>query len=67
VLPAFGAGYVWVTNSGDDTVMRLDPATGKQVGDPIPVPGRPVSLVVAPNGTVWVSSNRTGTLTRIEQ
>jgi streptogramin lyase len=45
--------------------MRLDPATGRPVGDPIPIPGQPVGIDVR-NGEVWVTSNDAGTVTRID-
>lgn len=61
----FGEGYVWVTNSGDDTVMRLDPRSGEVVGEPISVPGQPVG-VTADEGAVWVTSNDANTVTRID-
>jgi peptide/nickel transport system substrate-binding protein len=49
---AFGAGSIWVANSGDGTVTRIDPATGKAVT--IDVGGSPHGIVVAAH-RVWVS------------
>ena len=51
--------------SARHTVVRLDAQTGEQVGEPIAVPGRPVSVSIA-EGYVWVTSNEAGTLTRIQ-
>src|SRR4051794_6837954 len=61
---AFGDGDAWVAVSGEDSVVRLDGETGKAVGDPIPVPGRPTG-VTAPDGSVWVTSTDSGTVSRI--
>jgi DNA-binding beta-propeller fold protein YncE len=62
----FFDGAVWVTNRTDGTVWRLDPATGARIGDPIAVPGDPVSMTSDDSGNVWVASHATGRLTRIE-
>ena len=48
-----GAGAVWVANSGDGTVSRLDPRSG-DVTDTIAVGASPQDVVVA-DGRVWVS------------
>jgi peptide/nickel transport system substrate-binding protein len=50
---AVGAGGVWVANSGDGTVTRLDPRSGR-VTDTIQVGASPQDVVVA-DGRVWVS------------
>ena len=49
----FGHGTVWVANSGDGTVMRIDPATGKVVAT-IEVGGTPVGIAVAED-VAWVT------------
>jgi DNA-binding beta-propeller fold protein YncE len=61
----FFDGAVWVTNRTDGTVWRLDPATGARIGDPIAVPGDPVSMASDDSGNVWVASHATGRLTRV--
>ena len=48
-----GAGAVWVANSGDGTVSRLDPRSG-DVTDTIAIGASPQDVVVAA-GRVWVS------------
>ena len=50
---AVGLGSVWVANSGDGTVSRVDPASGR-VTHTIPVGASPQDVVVAA-GRVWVS------------
>src|SRR5688500_14935417 len=37
-------GSVWVANTQDDTVTRIDPISLTAVGEPIPVAKEPVSL-----------------------
>lgn len=46
-------------------VYRLDPKTGKVVGDAIPVPIRPIAIV-GDEESVWVLSLDAGALTRID-
>ena len=50
---AVGAGAVWVANTGDGTVSRIDPAT-KKVVKTIDVGNRPVGIAVAAD-LVWVT------------
>ena len=50
---AAGAGSVWVANSDDGTVTRIDPASN-QVTAAIPIGNRPYA-VTAGHGAVWVS------------
>ena len=50
---AVGAGSVWVANSGDGTVTRIDP-DGARSRETIQVGGSPQSVVVA-GGRVWVT------------
>jgi len=54
---------VWVANSLDLNVSKLDPATGRMIGT-VPVGDGPSSIVAA-RGTVWVSDEFDGTLDRI--
>lgn len=44
---------VWVANEGDNTVSRLEPATGR-VGPTLPLPGQPLALAYA-DGFLWVA------------
>ena len=46
-----GAGAVWVANSGDGTVSRIDPVTKEVVS--IPVGGSPVAIAIS-GDLVWV-------------
>jgi YVTN family beta-propeller protein len=47
----YGDGAVWVANSGDGTVSRIDPAKNTVVAT-IKVGGRPVGIAAGP-GLVW--------------
>jgi YVTN family beta-propeller protein len=58
-----GEGFVWVANSGNDTVSMIDPALNRVVDD-IPVPGRPDDVLVR-YGYAWVVC-RDGTFARIQ-
>jgi DNA-binding beta-propeller fold protein YncE len=55
---------VWVPNSGDGTVSRIDTETNRIVGRPLRV-GRSADRVAIGFGSVWVTSAADGTLTRI--
>jgi YVTN family beta-propeller protein len=58
------AGYIWVANSGSNTVSKIDPATNLVVGDPIPVGKSPRGL--AYDGTsIWVANNGSGDISKI--
>jgi DNA-binding beta-propeller fold protein YncE len=46
-------------------VLRIDPRTGKAVGDPIPVPIRPQAMA-GDNSSVWVVSLGANAITRID-
>jgi peptide/nickel transport system substrate-binding protein len=50
---ATGDGTVWVANSGDGTVTRIDPRTDKVVAT-IAVGGSPQAITIA-NGRAWVT------------
>ena len=62
---AAGAGSVWVANTGDETVSRIDPGSGKPVGAPIAVGEDPGAVAVGA-GAVWVANYGDGTVTRID-
>jgi peptide/nickel transport system substrate-binding protein len=52
-----------VANSADDTIQRIDPATGRP-GQPIRVGAGPAGLAVDAH-SVWVADGRAGTVTRV--
>jgi streptogramin lyase len=60
---AAGEGAVWVA-SGNDTVTRIDPATGRASRAPVKV-ADPAGIA-AGEGSVWVTSRADGTVTRID-
>lgn len=60
-----GQGAVWVANSGDGTVSRIDPASNRVTGAPIQVGAEPRRVAVDSRG-VWVSNESSGTITRID-
>ena len=62
---AVGAGAVWVANTGDETVTRIDPGRGEPVGRPIRV-GEDPSAIAAGHGAVWVANLGDGTVMRID-
>ena len=55
---------MWVANSGDGTVSRIDTATGK-VTRQVQVGSRPDGIAVA-GGAVWVANGRDGTVSRVD-
>ena len=59
---AFGDGAIWVANSGDDTVTRIDPAT--YATSTIPVGHGPAAIAFG-DGAVWVAESG-GTISRID-
>ena len=62
---AVGSGSVWVVNSGDSTVTRLNPKTYEPVGRPIRVGRRPVGIAFG-EGAVWVADKGKDAVTRID-
>jgi DNA-binding beta-propeller fold protein YncE len=57
-------GAVWVTNSGGDSVVRIDPKTNRLSGRPVTTGASPQSLAVG-GGSLWVANHDAGTVTRI--
>ena len=55
---------MWVANEGDDTVDRINPATGEVTGK-FQVGGHPDGIAVGPDA-VWVANGEDGTVTRID-
>ena len=64
VAVAVGEGGVWVANSEDGTVTRLDPATGKLVNT-ISAGGGDLNGIAIGFGFVWVANGNDGTITKI--
>ena len=60
---AVGEGGVWVVDSLDDAVVRIDPDT-RSVTATIPVGRSPAGVAVGA-GSVWVANSGDGTVTRI--
>ncbi len=61
---AVGDGVVWVANTGDDSVSRIDPVTNEEALR-INLEGSPGDLAVGGSGEVWVASRELGTVERI--
>jgi DNA-binding SARP family transcriptional activator/ABC-type transport system substrate-binding protein len=57
-----GAGAVWITDSADDLLLRVDSAG--QVIDRIPVGRGPAGVTVA-DGLVWVANQLDGTVSEV--
>jgi DNA-binding beta-propeller fold protein YncE len=56
---------VWVTNSGDGTLQRIDPDKQSLDGDPLKVGDHPVGVAVD-DGSVWVTVAIDNKLVRVE-
>jgi YVTN family beta-propeller protein len=54
-----------VTNSGGDSVVRIDPQTNRPAGRPIRTGASPQSLAVG-GGSLWVANHDARTVTRID-
>ena len=53
----YGAGAAWVGNWHDNSVSRIDPATNRLVGSPIPIGAHHAGNLVVGAGGVWVTSD----------
>ncbi len=62
---AVGRGAVWVANSLDGTATRIDPKSGKVVGEPVEVGGNP-SAVAVRAGTAWFSLLADNAVARVD-
>ncbi|MEX2556223.1 MAG: ABC transporter substrate-binding protein [Actinomycetota bacterium] len=60
----FGSGTLWLTNSVEGTVWRVDPTTGKRTQE-IPV-GPGLRGIAVTDTAVWVTSETAGTVTQID-
>jgi len=65
VAVAVGEGGVWVANSEDGTVTRLDPSTGRLVHT-ISAGGGDLNGLAVGFGFVWVANGNDGTITKID-
>lgn len=54
---AYGAGAAWVGNWHDNSVFRIDPATNRVVGSPIPIGSHHAGNLAVGVGGVWVTSD----------
>jgi len=54
---AYGAGAVWVSNWHDNSVSRIDPATNRVAGSPIPIGSHHAGNLVVGAGDLWVTSD----------
>jgi DNA-binding SARP family transcriptional activator/streptogramin lyase len=59
-----GFGAIWVSTSGPNQLLRIDPESGRTVST-IPLGFSP-SAMVADGGAVWVVGGPTGTLARVD-
>jgi YVTN family beta-propeller protein len=62
---AVGHGAVWVANTGDSSVSRIDPAANEEVSE-INLEGAPSDLAVGGDGEVWVALPELGVVQRID-
>jgi DNA-binding beta-propeller fold protein YncE len=62
---AAGAGFVWVANGEEQTLVRIDPETNAVVGEPIRI-GRGAQAMGIGEGAVWVGHYADGTVSRID-
>jgi YVTN family beta-propeller protein len=60
-----GKGFVWVVNSGSNTVSRIDPATDRVAGAPIVVGQNPIGIALGKRA-IWVANHGDDTVSRIK-
>jgi YVTN family beta-propeller protein len=65
IAASFAGGAGWVADTGDATVTRFDPATGR-VQATVAVPGGDIGPLLATPGAVWVSVYGGSALARID-
>ena len=61
---AYGAGSVWVANSDDKTLSRIDSKTRQEVRR-IPLPATPTGVAFG-KGAVWIANGILGNVSRVE-
>lgn len=59
-----GHGCLWVVNTLQNSVTRIDPVTRRKVGEDVQVALEPTAAAVS-RDSIWVTSYRTGAMTRI--
>jgi streptogramin lyase len=71
--PAVGSGAVWVPNTGDGTLSRVDPATNAVVATIRYAPARPAGetgefydSAAFGHGSVWVASDQRALVARVD-
>jgi len=61
--------YIWIANSGEGTISKLDVRTGQELGRyrtaPDSVYGNPSRTTVDQDGNVWVGNRANNTLTKV--
>jgi hypothetical protein len=61
--------FIWIANSGEGTISKLDINTGREMGryrtGPSNVNGNPSRTTVDQNGNVWVGNRNHNTITKI--
>jgi class 3 adenylate cyclase/streptogramin lyase len=62
----FATGAVWVANSGDQTVYRLNPTTFEEGPVRTTSVGRSPAAIAFGAGAIWVANAGDGTVTRID-
>lgn len=62
---AVGKGVLWVSNRGDGTVSRVDPAVDAAT-TAVRLSGAPDDLAVGADGEVWIANPEGGTVQRID-
>ena len=60
------AGVIWISNYGDDNVVRLDPISGRSIGQPA-LTGRQPCGLAAGGGSIWTADYGGNSSTRIDQ
>lgn len=60
------ADAVWVVRRAAGDVLRLDPGSGRRIGDPIPLGDRPSGIAMTASAA-WVTSSSDRTVSRIDR
>ncbi|MEX2556224.1 MAG: ABC transporter substrate-binding protein, partial [Actinomycetota bacterium] len=65
IAVAAGGGNIWVANADGRSVSRVDPKTGKEVGERIEA-GNGLSSIAYGSGALWLSNAVDGTVWRVD-
>jgi len=59
--------FIWIANSGEGTISKLDVTTGKELGRYMTGPGNgnPSRTTVDQDGNVWVGNRNNNTITKV--